>query len=178
MSLIVYLKKHKAAITRKWFELLANSYAPDTANFLKTQKDPFENPVGINSLESLRALFDVLLEKGDAEQYKTILDPIVRVRALQGFSPSQALAFIPSLKALIWDEIKKAGKADLQFSEFLEFAARIDSVAMAAFDLYMQCREKIYELMANEHRNRFFSAFERAGLVKEMPEKAISDEVV
>jgi hypothetical protein len=34
----------------------------------------------------------------------------------------------------------------------------------------MQCREKIYELKANEMKNRTFRAFERAGLVSEMPE--------
>jgi hypothetical protein len=33
----------------------------------------------------------------------------------------------------------------------------------------MQCREKIYELKANEMKNRTFRAFERAGLVSEIP---------
>jgi hypothetical protein len=36
---------------------------------------------------------------------------------------------------------------------------------MMAFDLYMQCREKIYQLSANEMKNRTLRAFERAGLV-------------
>jgi hypothetical protein len=33
----------------------------------------------------------------------------------------------------------------------------------------MACREKIYELKANETRNRTFKAFERAGLIKKDP---------
>jgi hypothetical protein len=33
----------------------------------------------------------------------------------------------------------------------------------------MKCREKIYQIKANEEKNRTFSAFERAGLIKELP---------
>jgi hypothetical protein len=31
----------------------------------------------------------------------------------------------------------------------------------------MECREKIYQISANETRNRVFRAFERAGLISE-----------
>jgi hypothetical protein len=32
--------------------------------------------------------------------------------------------------------------------------ARIDAAALMAFDLYMKCREKIYEVLASEARRR------------------------
>jgi len=35
------------------------------------------------------------------------------------------------------------------------------------FDIYMMCREKIYELKANEVRNRTYRAFKRANLITE-----------
>jgi hypothetical protein len=54
--------------------------------------------------------------------------------------------------------------------EFLLFESRIDELVLIAFNLYTQCREKIYELKANEMKNRTFRAFERAGLVSEIPE--------
>jgi hypothetical protein len=43
----------------------------------------------------------------------------------------------------------------------------IDEMAMAAFDIYVACREKIYELKANESRKQFFGSLKRAGLIVE-----------
>jgi hypothetical protein len=45
--------------------------------------------------------------------------------------------------------------------------ACIDEMALAAFDVYMQCREKIYEMKANEMKSRTYKALVRAGLIKE-----------
>ena len=42
------IEQHKAAILKKWFDSAIQAYAPDTAKFLKNQKDPFGNPVGNN----------------------------------------------------------------------------------------------------------------------------------
>jgi hypothetical protein len=33
----------------------------------------------------------------------------------------------------------------------------------------MECREKIYELKANEEKDKIYKAFKRAGLVKDEP---------
>jgi hypothetical protein len=44
---------------------------------------------------------------------------------------------------------------------------QIDEMAMAAFDIYVTCREKIYELKATESRNQFFGSLKRAGLIDE-----------
>jgi hypothetical protein len=46
---------------------------------------------------------------------------------------------------------------------------KIDIIGLAAFDIYMRCREKIYQIKANEEKYRTFFAFERAGLIKELP---------
>jgi hypothetical protein len=40
---------------------------------------------------------------------------------------------------------------------------------MMAFNIYVECKEKIYDLKANEMRNTTYKAFKRAGLVREMP---------
>jgi hypothetical protein len=40
-------------------------------------------------------------------------------------------------------------------------------MAMAAFDIYVACREKIYELKATESRKQFFGSLKRAGLIVE-----------
>jgi hypothetical protein len=55
--------------------------------------------------------------------------------------------------------------------ELLEFEDRVDALSLFAFDIYIQCREKIFELKANEEKERVFKAFKRAGLIQEEPEK-------
>ena len=54
--------------------------------------------------------------------------------------------------------------------ELFEFESKIDQLCLIAFDIYMQCREKVYLIRANETRNRTFKAFERAGLISEKAE--------
>jgi hypothetical protein len=54
-------------------------------------------------------------------------------------------------------------------NELRLFEEQIDALSLIAFDLYMVCREKIYQLQANEVKNRTFKAFERAGLIREIP---------
>jgi hypothetical protein len=73
------------------------------------------------------------------------------------------------LKDVIREYTQKEISEARLFNELLLFESKIDMLSLIAFNLYMQCREKIYELKANEMKNRTFRAFERAGLVSEMP---------
>jgi len=52
--------------------------------------------------------------------------------------------------------------------ELKEIELRIDSLALLAFDLFMACREKIYELKANEARNMTYRLLQKAKLVCEV----------
>jgi putative component of toxin-antitoxin plasmid stabilization module len=73
------------------------------------------------------------------------------------------------LKKILHDMFDKQLQDAGALRQFKEIESRIDRLGLAAFDVYMACREKIYELKANETRNRTFKAFERAGLVKKDP---------
>jgi hypothetical protein len=170
MRLNNLLAQRKTAIIKNWFTLAVETYPPDTASFLKRQKDPFANPVGKTISRGLEALFnELLLKEMDHETIISFLDPIIRIRAIQNFSPSQAVSFIFLLKKTIRENIKKGISEEQLFNELLLFESKIDQLAMIAFNLYMQCKEKIYDLKANEMRNSTYKAFKRAGLVREMP---------
>ena len=169
MRLNNLLAQRKTAIVKKWFAATIETYPSDTAKFIKSQKDPFANPVGRTIFQGLKALFDQLLKETDHEAMRSLLDPIIRIRAVQNFSPSQATGFIFFLKDVIRNNLKKEDFQAQLFNELLVFESKIDELSLIAFNLYMQCREKIYELKANEMKNRTFRAFERAGLVREMP---------
>ncbi len=164
MGLIAQLVQHKDALTQSWFERVANTYPPETARFLASQKDPFANPVGQTTHRSLTILVDLLGTELDHEAARNALDPIIRVRAIQSFTASQATGFIFDLKQVIR---KKCAVKPADADDMARIDGRIDQLALIAFDLYMQCREKIYDLKANETKQRTYKAFAKAGLIKE-----------
>jgi hypothetical protein len=50
-------------------------------------------------------------------------------------------------------------------AELEAFDSAVDDLALYAFDLYMKCREKIYDLKANEARNMTFRLLQQARLI-------------
>lgn len=56
MSSVKSLATKKKEILKSWFQATVNSYPADTARFLQGQSDPFANPVGKTTYESLDAL--------------------------------------------------------------------------------------------------------------------------
>ena len=83
------IARERLTILKKWFDIAIQSYDPDTAKFLSNQKDPFANPVGSSTLKGLQGLLDQLLKDLDREAVYSYLDPIIRIRAVQAFTPSQ-----------------------------------------------------------------------------------------
>ena len=171
MGLEKVLAKKRDAIVADWFDLVAKTYAPDTAQFLKRNNDPFTNPVGGYLSRGLAGLFDQLVIGPDQEAVRPMLDPIVRVRAIQNFSPSKAIAFVLVIKKIVRKYLSIDSKDSRLMKDLLEFEDRVDAMSLFAFDIYTQCREKIFELKANEEKDKVYKAFQRAGLIQEEPEK-------
>lgn len=161
------LEQYKSVIVKAWFELVISTYAPDTAQFYKSQQDDFANPVGSIVRRALTALYDRLPHPIDPSQTKQILDPMVRIRAVQNFTPSQAIGFIFALKQLVRSHVRSKLDTDQTEAAMRHLDAKIDEIGLLAFDVYMECREKLYDLKANETKNRTLRAFERAGLILE-----------
>jgi hypothetical protein len=167
MELVKHLAQKKSAIIKMWFEKVVNTYPIDTAQFLKNQKDPFANPVGQSSLKSLQDIFDMAIGGFDPKTARPLIDPIIRVRAIQDFTPAEAVGFMFDLKAIIREIVPVDIKDGKNQAALHALDKRIDQLSLLAFDIYMQCREKIMDLKANEMRARTYSAFSRAGLIKE-----------
>lgn len=164
------LERKQSVLEKKWFELTARTYAPDTAEFLQRKTDPFDNPVGGAMLSGLKVLLEQLIHGMDPKTITSHLDPIIRIRAAQNFTPSQATAFILSLKKILRENLAKELRDSRIASELVIVESKIDQLCLMAFDIYMQCREKIFQISANETKNRTFRAFERAGLISEAAE--------
>ncbi len=170
MRLEVFLLEKKAAITKKWNDLVLGSYPSDAQRFLKKEKNRFSNPVGQNTAEGLNSLYDELIAGGDPAKIASCLDQIIRIRAIQDFKPSQAVGFLLPLKKLIRDEIAKHGNSGELLKEMGQIEVRIESAAMQAFDIYSECREKLFNLRVNETRNQVARLLERANLTIQIPE--------
>jgi len=145
------LTERKADIVKKWIDLVLDSY--ESANFFKSQKNAIANPIGSNISEGLKELFDLLLKGSAPEHLAPFLETIIKIRAVQDFTPSQAVSFVLLLKKVVRDELASADKGGVGFVEAMELEERIDQAALQAFDIYMSCRERLFQIRLNEYRN-------------------------
>jgi hypothetical protein len=165
------LVEQKSAILKKWFNAVADTYPDSTAGFLKKQKAQFTNPVGYTLAEGLDGLYESLLQGMIPDTVSTFLDGIVRIRAVQEFTPSEAVAFIFHLKKIVRQELgSEFTQQQRIIEELAAFDSAIDDLALFSFDIYMKCREKIYELKANEARNMTFRLLQQAKLIADNDE--------
>jgi len=155
------LKQQKSIILEKWFQSIVDTYPSDAANFLKLKKDKFQNPVGQTILEEIENLFDELIEKMDKEKINASIDNITRIRAVQDFSPSEAVSFLFQLKKVIVSEINDKLHTENMITEFLEIESRIDQLTLVTFEHYSKSREKIYEIRINEIKKWSTGLFEK-----------------
>ncbi|HYA88184.1 MAG TPA: RsbRD N-terminal domain-containing protein [Nitrospirota bacterium] len=166
MKLNNLLLEKKSAILKKWFDAVVESYPNETSALLKKQKAQFTNPVGYTLSEGLEHLFDSLLQGMLPDTVARFLDSIVRLRAIQEFTPSEAVMFIFRLKKVVRQELGNELLQQLGIIEELStFESAVDDLALYAFDLYVQCREKIFELKANEAKNATFRLLQQARLI-------------
>ncbi|MEW6607800.1 MAG: RsbRD N-terminal domain-containing protein, partial [bacterium] len=128
-------------IINRWFDLILNTYPQQTAEFVKTEKNQFANPVGWTIRKGIEGIFDGIIQNKDVDKF---LEDIIKIKAVQGVAPSQAISFIFVLKQAIREKI---GSED---NELLALESKIDRLATISFDIFMKCREKIYQLQTNE----------------------------
>lgn len=164
MSLREILFAKRSNIIGQWFDEILSSYPPDTVRFLKSQKDPFSNPVGNTIRQGIEGLFDELASDSPIVEPSSFLDNIIRIRAVQGLTPSQSVSFIFTLKDILRKELSEEIEDSLS-QEYMDLEKRIDKLALLSFDLFMQCREKLYELKAKEVKDMTFRLLERAKII-------------
>lgn len=157
------LKSKRSEIIKRWSQLIRDTYPSETSKFLVNQTDQFANPVGAALFRITDQLFDLLVDKDlPWEEAAKILDDFVRIRAVQQFTPSHAVGFVFLLKRAARDRMLDELKNPESWKEFLVFESRVDNLALIAFDVYMRCREKIFEIRATEIRNRTSRIVDRA----------------
>ncbi len=184
MDLKESLAKKRPAVLKRWIDVVLETYPSQTAQTLRSGENRFTNPVGKIISDSLGAVYDELVRNmGGAGQAPEgglgeFLENIIKVRAVQDFTASGALGFIFSLKKSAREETEASwiGREEDFYRQMAEFDALVDRLALGAFDFYMQCREKIYELKSVEVRNRTFRLLQQANLLVEKKEEEHGEE--
>jgi len=172
------LLARRSAILDRWSELILETYPVDSRKFFRTQQDRFANPVGTNIREGIEGLFDGLTKGIDTQSglFSSFLDQVIRIRAVQEFSPAKAVGFIFLLKTAVRQTLDSELQEKAPFKELLAFESRIDGLALLAFNVYMQCRESLFEVRVNEIRSRVSRIVERACQKYGMPSEWLDPE--
>ena len=158
------LSQNQKAILKRWFDLILETYPRETASLMRKDRNQFANPVGFMISQEIEVLFKGLLEGANPEGFSASLNSIIKLRSVQDLSPSQATGFIFLLKKAIGETIKSEGQEETIQDEWLRFHSKIDELALHAFDVYMDCREKICEIRvkkAQAEREMAFKMMER-----------------
>lgn len=154
LPLSASLANQRDSLVKKWVQGILQTYPESTTRFLAKEKDPFRNPIGHTLKESLSFLFDGLIQTKEMASLSPVLNDIVRMRAVQDFTAGDAVSFPFLLKKILREECT----ADLSRcpDEFADLEARIDELALLAFDLYMKSRERVFEIKYNEAKRSMF----------------------
>lgn len=158
MSLKDLLAEKQKEIAEKWVQAVSGTYPFGTVGFLRTKKDPFINPVGQRNNVAAEAFVNSLLDaEADQEALAATIEEFIKVRAIQNFSPEDAVGIILALKPIINEilgdslagYIKEHGLKEYQLME-----GHIDALALLSFGAYVRCREKMAEMRIDEFKRR------------------------
>jgi hypothetical protein len=157
MDIIESIRENKLEILDAWFKLTIDTYPQESGKFFLEHSRQFTNPVGFTIHEALEKIFNGMFGEAPAELNEG-LEEIIRLRAVQDFCPSEAVGFILKLKGILIKNIPGLSAADIQYQIVED---KIDGALLMAFDIFMNSRERIYEIKATEVRNRTSRMIER-----------------
>ena len=168
MAIEQRLLQNKKKLVRQWFDMLAGTYPLETVRLLKKETSQFANPVGHTFLVAIEEILEEFLGQNNAEAMWPLLDKVIRIRAIQDFSPSSSLAFIFGLKTIARELLEQdLASGAVSREELSDFDRKVDGLALCAFDVYMRCRENLFEVRMTEVKNRTHRLLKRAEIIAE-----------
>ena len=133
MELKILLEQKREIILCKWIDSVLRTYPANSSEFLAKQKDRFHNPVGYTIKEALELIYGQIMTDMDQARLIDALDGVIRIRAVQDFTPSQAVAFLFHLKTVVRDVLSDQTGRNQSFDGLSEIDSRIDQVSSSSF---------------------------------------------
>ncbi len=165
MSLVEAIAARQEELAHKWAELILGTYPAQTQTVWRNNRDQFSNPVGHAILTASSELIPLLLTWNDAEAVGKSLETLVKIRAVQDFTPAQAVSFVFLLKKLLRQEFQAELSARGALEELLAFETRVDNLATIAFDVYVRARDHVSRLRVEEIKRAHVNIVRRANLM-------------
>ena len=162
-KLTALLRQNKDRILKCWLEKVFSTYHADSITFFQTQKDRFDNPLGVTTTEAIISLYDEITGgcSIESDAVTSCLDKIIRIRAVQDLPCEAALEFIFHLKYVIRKTLcHEIARHDLGES-LSSFEATIDALALRAFAVYASVREELHQIRMNEYKRMYGRFLER-----------------
>ena len=148
MGLNEALAAKREAVLERWFQAVLATYPADTARFLAGGADPFANPVGHTVREGLGRLYDRFA--ADAPERRAF-GRDRRHREDPGGSGVLPLGGRRVRLHPQGDSPRGVGRRRARSAPAQAALDNgVDRLALVAFDVYMQCREKIFEIRVRE----------------------------
>ena len=95
---------------------------------------------------------------------------IVRLRAVQEFTPSQALSFVFTIKHILHKELSKYSEEKSVRRFFADVEANTEKLMLVAVDVYGKCRERIYLSRINQAKNSLNKLLIKKEIICEIPD--------
>jgi hypothetical protein len=169
------LQQNKDSIIERWLEDTLATYAKDTSSFLDREKDRFANPVGHALRTGTRAIFENLLDGMDPDIICGHLNDIIKIRAIQDFPPGRAVSFVFQLKKAVRAGLGNNATDPRLAPGLMDTDAKIDQIALFAFDIYTKCREQMHELRVNEVKRSVSGLMDRFTGVDEESDSPVGE---
>ena len=105
-ALRTLLERRRSDVLERWRELLFGSYPAEAVRFFRAERDGFKNPVGHTLARGTATIFDRVVLGRPGDPVSDAIEAIVRIRAVQDFSPSEAVGFVFVLKRAVREALE------------------------------------------------------------------------
>lgn len=154
MEILNYLRENSSEIIAKWQQAIIDTYPQGAGKFLSVNKNQFGNPIGYCLQNDLPKIYKELCGGMNPDILSSSIEAIIKIRAIQDFSVTEAIGFINLLKTIILDEASSFF-ADKEFLEsYLKFDKKIEMANGIAFEKYLEMKMKLSEIKINEIKKR------------------------
>ena len=159
------LRQRRDIILKQWRDIALNQYSFGGFKIAKDNKDRFGNPVVYSISHGLEIILDEIIAGAHTAKLDEALEDVVKIKSLQAEKPSTAVDFLVRLKKIIKDELGDSAQDGGYSGEIEKLNSDIDDLILSAFDIFMKCREKIYDIKSKEIMMRSYKLLERANMV-------------
>ena len=155
------LNQHRNKILQRWLDLIFASFPAKGHEFLRLEANQFHNPIGHTLRTETAVLLQGVIHGAPPEDLAQSLERIVKIRAVQDCLPSEATAFVFHLKTAIRETVQEHLNQGGIAAELTALESAIDRLARDAFDHYMLCKQKIFEIGARAEKMQVAKLLER-----------------